>query len=68
VYVYAEQGQPHHLPPCNVRWPDSNAQVSLPELELLAGTPLPREAVTLLLEHLDALMATWDRLNPGRSV
>jgi hypothetical protein len=32
VYVYAEGGQPHHLPHCNVRWPDGDAQVALDDL------------------------------------
>ncbi len=67
MYVYAERGQPHHLPHCNVRWPDGNAQVSLPDLVLLAGAPLPREAHALLVQHLDAIVATWNALNPERA-
>ena len=68
VYVYAEGGQPHHLPHCDVRWPDGEAQVSLRTLTLLGGDPLPREARQILLQHLDALVAAWNALNPGRPV
>ncbi len=68
VYVYAEGGQPHHLPHCNLRWPGGEAQVSLRTLSVLAGDPLPREAHLLLVRHLDALVAAWNTLNPGRPV
>lgn len=68
VYVYAEGGQPHHLPHCNVRWPDGEAQVSLRTLSVLAGDPLPREAHLLLARHRAEIAAAWDALNPGRPV
>ncbi len=68
VYVYAEGGQPHHLPHCNVRWPDGDAQGSLRTLSVLAGRPLPSEARLLLVQHLDAIVVAWNTLNPGRSV
>lgn len=68
VYVYAEGGQPHHLPHCNVRWPGGDAQVSLRSLSVLAGDPLPHEARQLLARHLDAIIAAWNSLNPGRLV
>ncbi|MBA2446698.1 MAG: DUF4160 domain-containing protein [Chloroflexi bacterium] len=44
VYVYAEAGQPHHLPHCHVRWSDGSTQVALPTLWVLAGDELPRPA------------------------
>ncbi len=68
VYVYAEGGQPHHLPHCNVRWPDGSVQVALPILIVLAGSHLPSEAMVLLQDSLDELCAAWNRLNPGRRV
>ena len=68
VYVYAEGGQPHHLPHCNVRWPDGEAQVSLRTLLLLEGDPLPREARMILARHRLELIAAWNSLNPGRPV
>ena len=61
-----EGGQPHHLPHCNVRWPDGSVQVALPTLLLLAGGPLPSEALALLRDSLEALCAEWNRLNPWR--
>lgn len=48
VDVYAEGGQPHHLPHCNVRWPGGDVQVSLHDMMVLAGDPLPREAWLLV--------------------
>jgi hypothetical protein len=68
VYVYAEGGQPHHLPHCNVRWPDGEAQVSLRTLSVLAGDRLPREAHMLLVRHQAKIAAAWDALNPRRPV
>ena len=68
VYVYDETGGRHHLPHCNVRWSDGNAQVSLPDLDLLAGTPLPRAALELVFEGLDELIGAWDTYNPTRKI
>jgi hypothetical protein len=68
VYVYAESGAPHHLPHCNVRWPDGDAQVGLPTLGLIAGTALPRGVLRFLSDNLPALIAEWNRLNPGRQI
>jgi len=64
VYVYAEVGQPHHLPHCHVMWPEGSAQVALPTLALLAGPRLPGAARVLLLDNLERLCDTWDTLNP----
>ncbi len=65
IYVYAEGGQPHHLPHCHVRWSDGDSQVALPNLRLLAGDELPPAAKALLAEQVEALRSAWNRLNPG---
>lgn len=68
VYVYREVGQPHHLPHCNVRWPDGSTQVALPTLRVLVGDPLPLAARELLRDHLEQIIEGWNRLNPERAV
>lgn len=68
IYVYAESGQPHHLPHCNVRWSDGSTQVALPTLLVIVGNPLPKEAWDLLRDHLEEICAMWDELNPGRVI
>jgi len=65
VHVYAEYGQPHHLPHCQVRWSGGDCQVALPSLRVLAGE-LPPAARRVLIEHLDEICAAWDHLNPQR--
>ncbi|MHB8576078.1 MAG: DUF4160 domain-containing protein [Dehalococcoidia bacterium] len=66
IYVYAEIGQPHHLPHCDVRWSDGNAQVALRSRTVLVGGPLPAAAARLLYDEYDKICAAWDALNPGR--
>jgi hypothetical protein len=68
VYVYAEYGQPHHLPHRDVIWPDGEAQVSLPNLQVIIGDPLPREMLTVLVSNRARLVAAWNALNPERNV
>jgi hypothetical protein len=68
VYVYVETGQPHHLPHCDVQWPDGNTQVALPSLEIIVGDPLPALARELLYDDLERICAAWDELNPGRPI
>ena len=68
VYVYREVGQPHHLPHCNVRWPNGDTQVELPTLREIIGTPLPKAARQLVADELLALVAAWNSLNPERSI
>lgn len=68
VYVYAEVGQPHHLPHCHVRWSEGASQVALPTLQLLAGDGLPSQARRLLWDHLEDICAAWNRLNPERNI
>lgn len=68
VYVYPEEGEPHHKPHCNVRWSDGDAQVELPTLDPIVGDPLPREARDLIFEGRAALIAAWNLLNPGRRI
>lgn len=64
VYVYDERGERHHRPHCHVRWPDGEARVALPTLELLAGDDLPAAARELVEEHAVDLHEAWNRLNP----
>ena len=68
VYVYYEGGQPHHLPHCQVRWPDRNCQLELPTLRLIAGPDVPRKVREYILEHMDEVIATWNELNPEQTV
>ena len=68
IYFYAEVGQPHHLPHCNVRWSDGSTQVALPTLRVLAGDDLPSQARQLLRDNLEETCAAWSLLNPERSV
>lgn len=68
VYVYAEAGQPHHLPHCHVRWSDGSTQVALPTLLVLVGDDLPGRARRMLWDELDEICAAWNRLNPERSL
>lgn len=63
VYVYDEVGQPHHLPHCHVRWEGNDTSVALPTLIVLAGKPLPKAAMKLLLANLDKIYEAWDQLN-----
>ena len=66
VYVYAHDSNPHHLPHCHVYWDgnDRASVVSLPDLDLIAGDPLPRAARRLLVANLALLLAQWHALNP----
>jgi hypothetical protein len=54
--------------PTATRWRTGEAQVSLRSLAVLAGDPLPREARRVLLQHLDAIVAAWNALDPWRLV
>lgn len=68
VYVYREVGQPHHLPHCNVRWSDGDTQIELPTLRRIIGSPLPKVALELLGDELESIVASWNALNPERSL
>lgn len=69
VFVYAEWGQPHHLPHCDVRWQDGRStQVALPTLMVIVGPPLSRTARQLLEDHLIDLVEAWNRNNPKRAI
>ena len=50
VYVYANDGNPHHLPHCHVYWngDDHASVVSLPDLGGIVGDALPRAALRYL--------------------
>jgi hypothetical protein len=66
VYVYANDGNPHHLPHCHVYWNGSGhaSVVSLPDLGVIVGESLPRTGQRYLRANLEVLMAAWRRLNP----
>jgi hypothetical protein len=66
VHVYAEYGERHHLPHCQVRWSDGDCQVALPSLRVLAGK-LPAAGRRILVEHLNEICKAWDELNPERT-
>jgi hypothetical protein len=68
VYVYAEGGQPHHQSHCHVKWAGHETSVSLVDLRVLAGSPLPIAARRLVEEHLEMLLAAWNLLNPRRTI
>ncbi len=62
IYVYANDHNPPH---CHVFW--ERFKVSVVYLNPVAEGPgdrLPRRGRQLVIEHLDELMAAWDRLNP----
>ena len=63
VYIYDERGERHHEPHCHVHSPDSRASVSLRSLLILDGR-LATAALAVLADHLDELVAAWERLNP----
>jgi hypothetical protein len=66
VYVYANDINPHHLPHRHVYWDgnDHSSVVSLPDLIVIVGEPLPRSARRYLRANIDVLLAAWRRLNP----
>lgn len=68
VYVYREIGQSHHLPHCHVRWADGATVVTLPLLIRMAGTPLPKSAKQLLLDHLEEICNVWNNINLERAI
>ena len=64
VYVYNEVGQPHKMPHCHVRNPDSETVVALPSLTVIVGAPLSKSVRELLLATFEELCNCWDELNP----
>lgn len=68
LYVFDERGEPHHRPHRHVRWSDGDARVALPDLVLLIGGPLPKQARDLVQDYAAELIAAWNRLNPGREI
>lgn len=65
-YVRAEVGNRHHAPHLHVEWPDDSCVLLLPTLELLGGTPIPRDAREYILENLDVIVENWNRYNASR--
>lgn len=68
IYVYAESGQPHHLPHCHVYWSDGESVIGLARLSVLSGPPLPAAARELLRDYLADAKRAWTRLNPGSPI
>lgn len=66
VYVFDEVGVRHHEPHSHVRWPNGSMAVRLSDFEGLTRGDLPTEARALLRDHAAAIIAAWNRLNPGR--
>ena len=68
IYVYPNDANPHHLPHCHVYWDgfDRASVVSLPDLGILVGEPLPRKARRFVRDNMDALVAAWNQMNPER--
>jgi len=57
IYVSADDHAPPHF---HVRGPQSNAQVRIDTLEVIAGTiPERTEAITYPVENRDPLMVKW---------
>ena len=65
VYVYPNDDNPHHLPHCHVYWngDDRASVVSLPDLTVIAGDALPRDARRLLAANVDLLSSKWQTFN-----
>lgn len=64
VYVYAEQGGPHHLPHAHVKQGAMTiATVILPTLAVLHGTSLPPDLQARLRAELESLLELWTKLN-----
>lgn len=68
MHVFDETGVPHHPPHCHVRWPGGWIPVALPKLAILVDAELPKAAGQLLDDHIDEIIAAWNRLNPGRPI
>jgi Domain of unknown function (DUF4160) len=66
VYVYANDDHPHHLPHCHVYWDgnDYASVVGLPDLIVIVGERLPRQARKYLRDNITVLMNAWNQLNP----
>jgi hypothetical protein len=65
VYVNDERGTQHHLPHAHIKNRDSRiASLSLFTLTLFdVVEQVPNELLQLIEEHLEALLAEWERLN-----
>lgn len=68
IYLYPEEGQLHDRPHCPVSWPGGESVVALDRVEILAGRIPPAAALTLLIDHLPAVKAAWNTLNPRRHI
>lgn len=64
VYVYPEEGGQHNLPHCHVYWADGSCVVGIETLHVLAGD-VDRQAVLLVSEYQEHILAAWQRLNPN---
>lgn len=65
VYVYAERGQPHHLPHAHIKLGRQRvASIFLLSLEVYDNRdPLPRSLIKAIHENQDDLLNLWRELN-----
>lgn len=62
IRVYAGDHPPPH---CHVRWSDgSESLVEIPNVRVIAGKKLTKEAESMIREHIDEICDEYDLLNP----
>lgn len=62
IRMYRDHNPPH----CHISTPDGEAQVSLPDLQIIRGKVGRRQervAMRWIRENLDSVLAEWNRLN-----
>jgi hypothetical protein len=68
VRVYPDDTKKHRMPHFHAASPDDDMVVSLPELEIIAGSVKDWRAVlewAMIEMNLKRLTVEWDRGNPG---
>src|SRR4051794_12105611 len=65
VYVADERGERHHSPHAHVKQRGQRiASIHILSLEVFKQiAPVPAEVMELMLDHQEALIAEWERLN-----
>jgi hypothetical protein len=70
IQMFTEKGGKHHVPHFHVRYGENKAALSIPELEIIAGT-LPnkqRRLVEAWAEiHMEELLNDWKLLSGGEN-
>jgi Domain of unknown function (DUF4160) len=66
VYVYADD---HNPPQCHLYWEggDEEAVIDIRTVQVMFGNP-PRRALDLVANHLIAIRAMWNTLNPTKAM